>query len=210
VPRAPKSAFDLNDAAMWDALPTLNPFWRADGKAVAEQQTQLRVCFDERVFYARFDCADRDIWGTYTQRDEPIYEQEVVEVFIGAGMEDLIHYFEFQVSPNGVLFDSKVYNPTGLRADASWDIAWNCPDLRWHAERNDAAQTWWAAFAIPWQAIMPDGQVPDACRANFYRIERPRNAEPEYSCLSPTMTEPADFHKPPYCGILEFQTRSRP
>ena len=43
-------------------------------------------------------------------------------------------------------------------------------------------------------------------RGNFYRIERPHDAEPEFSGWSPTMTDPADFHKPAYFGILELET----
>jgi hypothetical protein len=150
----------------------------------------------------RFDCDDRDIWGTYTQRDEPIYDQEVVEVFIAVGQEDPVRYYEFEVSPNGVLFDAAIYNPTSQRRDLVADAAWDCPGLRWQAGRDDARQIWWAILVIPWQAIKPPGDLPALWRANFYRIERPRDAEPEFSAWSPTMTEPADFHKPAYFGTL--------
>jgi hypothetical protein len=46
--------------------------------------------------------------------------------------------------------------------------------------------------------------IANCWRANFYRIERPHDAEPEFSCWSPTMSDPADFHKPAYFGVLEI------
>lgn len=208
VPRAPKSALALNNTEVWDPLPKITPLWLADGSAPASQATDVRVCFDGIGFYVRFDCVDTDIWGTYTQRDEPIYEQEVVEIFMTPGTDDPVRYFEFQVSPNGVLFDAKIFNPTSTRADLQVNVEWDCPNIRWTAERDDAAQKWWAALAIPWSAVSEDARVPAICRANFYRIERPHDAETEYSCWSPTMTSPADFHKPARFGILEFHERT--
>jgi hypothetical protein len=156
------------------------------------------------TLYVRFDCDDCDIWGTYTDRDDPIYDEEVVEIFLGAGEADLVRYFEFEVSPNGVLFDARIYNPTSQRTELEWDETWNCPGIRWQAVRDDAANQWWAVVTIPWMAVGPPGDPSSIWRANFYRIERPRDAEPEYSCWSPTMTAPADFHKPAYFGVLEL------
>ncbi len=209
VARAPVP-FAWDDAAGWALVPESTPLWLADGSAPAEQSTRVRVCFDDDALYVRFDCSDRDIWGTYTERDDPIYEQEAVEVFVAPGEQEPVRYFEFELSPNGVLFDATVYNPTSTRADLQCDSTWQCPGLRWMAQRNDVAQEWWGAFAIPWASITPDGNVPTVCRANFYRIERAHDRAAEFSCWCPTMTAPADFHKPAYFGYLEFETGSRP
>lgn len=203
VPRIAR-AIALDDAHAWNAIDALTPLYLADGSAPALQQTRVRVCYDERALYVRFDCDDREIWGNYTQRDEPIYDEEVVEVFIAPGETAPIQYFEFQVSPNGVLFDATIYNPASTRKDLKWDATWNCPALQWQAQRDDAHNVWWGAFAILWASITADGNVPSVCRANFYRIERPRDGDAEYSCWSPTLTDPADFHKPGYFGYLYF------
>lgn len=206
VPRRPETWDSQADPATWDwtDLPSLPPFILVDGSGPAIQQTVARICYDAQALYIRYDCDDRDIWGTYTQRDEPIYDEEVVEIFFGPGEADMIRYFEFQVSPNEVLLDARIYNPTSQRPELEVDFAWNCPGIRWRAERDDAAQHWWGILVIPWAAVAPPGDLPRLWRANFYRIERPRDAEPEYSCWSPTMTEPADFHKPAYFGVLEL------
>jgi hypothetical protein len=206
VPSAPADWEKQADPATWhwDRVPTLPPFTLADGSGPAEQQTRARVCCDSQALYVRFDCDDRHIWGTYTERDAPIYDEEVVEVFLAPGEADPVRYYEFEVSPNGVLFDARIYNPTSQRSELEVDKGWNCPDIRWQAARNDVANHWGVIVVIPWMSVAPSGDLPTVWRANFYRIERPRDAAPEFSCWSPTMTEPADFHKPACFGVLEL------
>ena len=189
----------------WDELPALAPFTLADGSGLAIQQTVTKIGYDADTLYVHYTCADSDIWGTYTERDEPIYDEEVAEIFIGAGTERLINYYEFQVSPNGVLLDARIHNPHERREDIVVDFGWNCPGIRWGAQIDEAAQRWWAFLIIPWKSICASDERPHQWRTNFYRIERPRNGEDEYSCWSPTMTEPADFHKPSRFGLLEFE-----
>jgi len=204
VPNAP-AAWDMRaDPAMWiwDDVRVLPPFTLADGSGPATQQTTARVCYDLQALYVRFDCDDHDIWGTYTQRDDPIYDEEVVEVFLTPGEPDPTHYYEFEISPNGVLLDAQIYNPTSQRTELEVDTSWNCPGIHWQARRNNAANHWWAIIVIPWQAVAGSEDLPKVWRANFYRIERLRDGDPEFSCWSPTMTEPADFHKPAYFGRM--------
>lgn len=201
VPRAPSPW-------SWDEVPALPPFQLADGGGPAVQRTRVRLCWDDAVLRVRFDCEDRDAWGTYGLRDDPLYEEEAVEVFLAPGGEDPVHYIEIEVSPLGTLFDARIHNPTGLRTDMTGDRSWDCPRLRWAAGPGSERQDWWAELAIPWSGIAPPGDPPRIWRANFYRIERPRDGEPEFSAWSPTLTSPADFHKPARFGVLEL-SRSR-
>ncbi|MBM4074419.1 MAG: hypothetical protein FJ267_02090, partial [Planctomycetes bacterium] len=103
------------DRLDWNSVSSLPPLWKSDGSGLAIQQTQVRVCHTDLALFVRFDCEDRDIWGTMTNRDDPIYDQEVVEVFLAPGSNVPIDYFEFEVSPNGVLLDLTAHNPTGDR-----------------------------------------------------------------------------------------------
>ena len=190
----------------WDDLPSLPPLLLADGSGPAVQQTRVRVAWDDEGFHVRFDCEDRDAWGTFEQRDDPIYEEEAVEVFLAAGTADPVDYFEIEVSPRGVLWDGIVHNPTSRRTEMVSDKSWDCPGIRWAVGQGAARQDWWATFLLPWHGIAPGG-LPPLWRANFYRIERPRDSrdgETEFSCWSPTLTRPADFHKPARFGVLEL------
>jgi hypothetical protein len=192
----------------WEELPSLPSFVLADGSAPAQQQTHVRIAFDSDNFYVRFDCDDTDIWAEATARDSHIYDEEVVELFIAPGEAHPTHYYEFEVSPIGTLLDLDVHSPDLERRTLRANFAWNCPGLQWSAERNDAANHWRAYLVVPWRSIGGSvgagGVVPQDWRANFYRIERPHGQPPEFSCWSPTMSDPADYHRPAYFGYLRL------
>lgn len=193
----------LRGPLAWTEVPPLSPFTLADGSGPPEQGTEVRLVWDPWGLHVRFDCADRDAWGTYTRRDDPLYEEEAVEVFLAPGDLDPVRYVEVEVSPGGILFDAKIENPTSLRRDLVADPSWDCPGIVWRAGPGSRSRDWWAEIAIPW-AGLGLGSPPAVCRANFYRIERPRDGEAEFSCWSPTLTSPADFHKPARFGVLEL------
>lgn len=181
----------------WEEIPPAS-LVLADGSGAPEQATTVRLCWDNETLHVRFDCEDRDAWGTFKERDDPLWQEEVVEVFLAPGEEDPVVYMEIEVSPLGVLFDARIHNPTGLRADMTADLAWDCPGIRWQVGRGAKRQDWWTELSIPWE------KPSKIWRANFYRVERPRDGAPEFTCWSPTLTSPADFHKPARFGLLEL------
>lgn len=197
VPRRP-------DSWDWQEIRPLPPLVLADRGGPPEQGTVVRLCWDDGALHVRFDCEDRDAWGSYRHRDDPLWQEEVVEVFLAPGEEDPVRYVEIEVSPPGVLFDAQIHNPTSLRADMTADVAWDCPGLRWETGKGKARQDWWAELAIPWEPLTGQPEPPRIWRANFYRVERPHGGETEYTCWSPTLTSPADFHKPARFGVLEL------
>jgi hypothetical protein len=190
-------------------LEPLPPLMLADGHGdPAQQQTTIRLCHDGERLFVHFMCDDNDIWGTYTRRDDPIYDEEVVELFLAPGSETPTTYAEIELSPNAVLLDALIHNPSGERADMTSDFEWDCPGITWQTGREDAQNHWWAMLVVPLAELLPNTRVqqaiPTRWRANFYRIERPRGGDPEFSCWSPTLTEPADFHKPARFGLLDL------
>ncbi|HEX4962165.1 MAG TPA: carbohydrate-binding family 9-like protein [Thermoanaerobaculia bacterium] len=211
VPHVPGLGDPLSP--VWDAIPSFPPFLRSGGGGPALQQTRLRVAWDGEALFVRFDCKDRDAWGTFMRRDDPLYEEEAVEVFLAVGTADPVEYFEFEVSPLGVLWDGRIHNPTSRRQDLVSDKSWDCPGIHWAAGKGGAHQDWWAFLSIPWRGVCtldPGAPFPRLWRANFYRIERPRDgAEPEFSAWSPTFATPPDFHQPARFGVLELAGGSR-
>jgi hypothetical protein len=192
----------LSESSSWSLISTLTPFILADGSGLAKQQTQVRVAYSQQAFYVRFDCEDDDIWGTHTKRDDPLYDEEVVEVFIASGAETPTRYFEFEVSPYGVLFDCIITNPafqSNSKQLYDVDESWNAEGLEWYAGICLEKQQWWAVLNIPWQDI---GGFHTIWRANFYRIERSRKSGTEFSCWSATLSE--SFHVPARFGRLEL------
>src|SRR4029079_17813390 len=79
--------------------------------------------------YFSFACKDEDVWGNFENRDDPLYDEEVVEFFL-CPTGDLRHYFEFEISPLNVVFDAKVFSPDGDRRTMLVDREWDALGLR--------------------------------------------------------------------------------
>ncbi len=138
-----------------------------------------------------------------TDRDDPLYEEEVVEVFLSPGAEPATRYFEFEVSPNGVLWDGYVDSPNLSRQSMMSHAEWNCEGIEWGAERDDAKGIWTAFLRLPLE-VLAEGEVPDVWRINLYRIDRSPNEGDEFQAWSPTLKNPADFHVPERFGFLRL------
>jgi hypothetical protein len=187
------------DEAAWLRLPAVS-LRRAQDGSEPLQATFVRAAYDADALLLRFDCDDRDIWATHSRRDAPLWEEEVVELFIAPGEDDPSDYLEIEVNPLGTIFDARVTNPHGRRDSMRVDAAWNAVGLVAAVSRRSPG-TWTAHLEIPWNDLC-DGVPPRVWRANFFRIERPRDAEHEFSCWSPTLADPPDFHKPRSFGRL--------
>jgi hypothetical protein len=174
------------------------------------QLTAFGACWSETHLYLAWRCMDTDVWSTYTERDQALYEQEVVEAFL-CPTGDLRHYFELNISPANILFDARIFSPDMHRGTMEVDPEWDCPGLRTAVvvygslnDRTDVDSGWTAEAAIPFTAF-PEAARPspgDEWRANFFRIDRAVPAE--YTCWSPTRETPANFHVPQRFGILRF------
>jgi hypothetical protein len=170
---------------------------------LARWNTETRLAWNDDALHVEFRCEDEDAWGSTTERDAPLWKEEVVEVFLAAGESDAILYYEMEVSPLCALFDARVTNPLGTRRDMVVDVDWNCEGLVWRVERTGVREDWIARLAIPWRGL-DLAAAPRVLRANFFRVERPRGGADEYSGWSPTDTDPPDFHRPAKFGILEL------
>ncbi|MCL6520133.1 MAG: carbohydrate-binding family 9-like protein [Armatimonadetes bacterium] len=197
----------------WQAIKPVGEFILFDGSGPAARQTEARMCWDDDNLYISFKCEDPDIWGTFFNRDDPIYEEEVVEAFIDPD-SDLKRYYELQTSPRRVLFDAIIYNPTGLRKDMAADTSWTCGG--WQVgvnvdgtleNRNDIDRGWTVEWAIPFASLPTAPNIPpkngDTWRLNLYRIDR--TPTPEFSCWSPTLETPPNFHVPSRFGTIVFR-----
>jgi hypothetical protein len=200
VPRVGRgTARGLLEEAFWVHAPVLT-LRRAQDAAAPRQATSVRVAHDADALYVRFDCDDREIWATHTRHDAPLWEEEVVEVFIAPGEADPTEYVEIEVNPLGTVFDARVANPDGRRESMRVDPGFSPPGLIASVTRH-APESWRAELAIPWRELGVD-PLPRVWRANFFRIDRPKGGTDEFSCWSPTLSDPPDFHKPACFGRL--------
>ena len=165
--------------------------------AAPEQGTTVRAAWDADELRIQVHAQDRDAWATITQRDGPLWEEEVVEVFLDP-VGDGECYFEFEVNPLGTVLDLVLRRN---RSGYAKNFAWNCEGLRTAVTKSEGA--WTVEFAIPFRSLTAEPPQPGAhWRVNFCRIDRPPARERELTAGSPTGRR--SFHAPERFGVLEF------
>lgn len=161
--------------------------------------------FDDCAFYVLFAALDDHRVATYRNHDDPLYEEDVVEVFLAP--EDLAHYFEIEANPAGTTFDAAIVSPDGDRGTMKTDLAWDCAGLQVfqqlvHEEADH--YEWLTLLVIPFASLGRSTPAPgETWRANFYRVDRHARGD-EFSAWQPTMKSPPDFHVPAAFGTLRF------
>jgi hypothetical protein len=71
----------LDDAA-WKAAGTIEFRFPWDKQTGAKQKTVARLLWDDNYLYVGYDCEDTDITAHYTERDDPTYKDDAVELFL--------------------------------------------------------------------------------------------------------------------------------
>jgi hypothetical protein len=198
----------------WDScsLDALNGVWancarislleNLSGRA-PQWGTEVRLGWNGDVLHGLYLCQDPDPWATKTTRDDALWEEEVVEVFLDP-FGDSISYFEIEINPLNTVTDLFVRRTwRGLKKD----FRWNCEGLV--TACGTLAYGWVAAFQIPFQSLgdCHPNRSP-VWRVNFSRIDRPKDRPVELSAWSPTLVN--SFHVTGRFGVLRFGQESLP
>lgn len=181
----------------WAVVPAAEPFILASGAGEASLQTQVRAVWTDDSLYLMFWCEDPEPWATMSRRDDSLYEEEVVEVFIAPGPEPTT-YFEFEINPLGTLFDAAIRwrGPGAIEVRRAWD----CAGLTGGAGIEPGG--WRAWLVIPFAGLDARPASGDVWAVNFYRIERRPCLE--FSSWSPLFTHPPEYHTPSRFGRILF------
>jgi hypothetical protein len=177
--------------------------------------TEVRALYNDDYLYVGFRCEDDYAWGTVTERDGPIWNEECVEVFLNPA--NVAHqYYEINVSPKNVIFDSVILNRrTADKPDETFIglETWNpeglvtATSIDGEADQPGKARGWSAEYAIPLDELIGATNTPprsgDRWRVNFYRIDSPQKDQREHYAWS--QTGKAAFHLPWRFGTLKFE-----
>lgn len=170
--------------------------------------TSVQVCHDQTNLYVAFECYDRDIHSSFSKRDEYIWKEEAVEVFIDTD-DDEDNYLEVEVSPKNVLYDSYIVDPYHI--DVEQTLKYNLSGIRTAVavdgtldHRNDQDRKWTVEIAIPFSELVRDfnpDQLKDfSWKINFYRLNQDASGPSEFA-WSPTQ---GSFHQPSKFGTIVF------
>jgi len=206
----------LDDAA-WEKADPVELLVCGTG-ARPRHRTEVRLLYDEARLYVGYHCEDPEIWGTMTGHDDPIYNEEVVEIFLDP-TGNLTCYYELEVSPLNTSFDALILNNAVLcgspgRGDRFQGFtAWDPKGFE-HAvfvkgklgkSGQKQARFWECEMALSFDDLFLGGNVPprsgDQWRANIYRIDI-EGEHLEETAFSPTGH--SDFHVPSRFGSLLF------
>ena len=176
--------------------------------------TVARLLYNERFLYISFQCKDDYPWGTFTDRDDPIYEEECVEAFLCPSGKTR-QYYEINVSPRGTIFDAFILNGRPLGGDRVHFQGlkeFTCEGLEIKVFvdgklNQRGAEGWSAEYAIPFTSLPGADENPPRpgteWRMNLFRIDAPQRDRPEFYAWS--IPGAADFHRPWRFGTLRFE-----
>lgn len=124
LPRAsspPEIDGKLNDRAWHDAYMAKGTYPFNKQEAVGHDFTDWDIMWDDTYIYFAFTCSDTDLVAPVYQRDEAVFSDDAVEMFILPEFETGL-YWEIVVSPNGSIYDAlntKTWDQWGTEADTS-------------------------------------------------------------------------------------------
>jgi hypothetical protein len=182
--------------------------------------TTFRALWTGRGLYARFDAADDRPWHTMTRRDDPLWEEEVVEIFIDPDRSGE-NYAELEISPANVVCDLRVVRGMpDFRNEIGWDFAGLATRVAPLSDRAGATIGWTALACMPWPGfarlyatprlvLPPEGE---RWRFNLFRIKRPGGPpRPRERAIKVAWspTGQASFHVPSAFRDLVFVSRER-
>jgi len=186
----------------------------------AAYTTRFRAAWSDEGLYLRFDANDPSPWHTMTRRDEHLWDEEVVEIFIDPD-RSARDYYELEVNPANVVCDLRMVSPW---PDKKGDIDWNLEGLetRVHPLAGAGRAPGWTVTAfLPWRGLraLPSAarvalppKPGDAWRFNVFRIKRPGGPKsPEKDAVFAAWSPPSaqSFHDAGAFRDLVFAAPSR-
>ena len=180
------------DAAEWDNATEVA--W-----GPAPHRTRFRALWSEVGLHLRFESEDDGPWFTMTKRDDPLWEEEVVEIFLDP-LDDG-RYVEVELNPANVVCDLRKLGPGEVASDpiGHMDRGFSVGGMQ--TAVSDADGSWIGTLFLPWDGLGLPGPplAGSEFPFNVFRIKRPGGPEaPEagavFAAWSPTGSP--SFHVP--------------
>ena len=198
--QADPAALLAAERAAWSGAPRIH--W-----GPARYDTSFAALWNADGLFLRFDARDDAPWSTMTRRDEHLWEEEVVEIFLDLDRSGR-NYAEVEINPAGVVCDVRMVSPSPHK---EMDLAWNLEGIQTRVtpwKESGRAVGWTATAVLPWAGFrsLPSAahaHLPprpgDAWRFNVFRVERPGGKDhPEQGAIEVAWSDPGEpsFHVP--------------
>jgi hypothetical protein len=179
--------------------------------------TRFRALWSDAGLFLRFDATDPSPWHTMTRRDEHLWDEEVVEIFLDLGRAGR-DYYELEINPANAVCDLRMISPW---PDKKGEIEWDLAGLETRVLQTAAPAGWSATAFLPWSGFRPlpsaraialPPRPGDAWRFNVFRIERPGGKQqPEKDAVFAAWSPPSEksFHDAKAFRDLVFEGAPR-
>jgi hypothetical protein len=168
-----------------------------------------RLMYDAKHLYAAFEVTDTLLKSSFENRDDHLWEQDAVEIMVDPD-GDGKNYFEIQVAPSGVVFDTRYDSPR--KPQPLGHLDWDCQavakvETKGKLNDEDADEGYVVEMAIPWQAFAtgtPPAKAPRAreiWRVNLFVMDTQKAGQQTVGWSPPRVS---DFHTLDRFGRLEF------
>ena len=171
------------DEKAWDAAAPMEFVFPWDYQTGEKQKTIAKLLWDDDNLYVSYQCEDNDIVAVYTERDDPTFLDDAVEIFINPKPTQIHMYFGLEMNVRGVLFDYldfdahyifKRFNLQGVKLvsfirgtlnargdkDSGWSLEVAIPWANFEElSKRPANGTIWTANLNRWDGVAPDRRL---------------------------------------------------
>jgi len=197
------------DEPAWANTGATGPFVNTLTGGAGIFPASARVLHDATHLYIAFEVQDALLKCRFAARDDHLWEEDAVEVMVDPD-GDGKNYFELQVSPTGLVFDTRYDSRRKPQPFGHLD---------WHTELStkvvmdgtpnddDEDRGYVVEMAIPWSAFAagePPAKPPavdEVWRINFYVMDAQEKGQRAVGWSPPRV---GDFHVPDRFGEVQF------
>jgi hypothetical protein len=163
------------DEPCWSQANIATDFTNYKTERLSEEQTLVRVLYDDENLYVAFECLEPDpnlIIAVERKYDQSLWEEDHVSVRLDTFHDHRCAY-NFSVNTLGTRYDARI-GLFNYRDDSTWGCDWS-------AACTVEKDRWFAEMAIPIGNMLFEQKDAVTWGANFYRSERGKQ-ESSYWC----------------------------
>jgi hypothetical protein len=193
----------------WKQAQPSSPFVQTMTGSKGAFAANVRVLYDANRLYLGYQVEDSYLKCTFQKNDDHLWEQDAIELMVDPD-GDGKNYFEVQVSPTGLVFDTRYDTRRSPRpfGEMAWSSAAEAKVALRGKPNDDAAdQGYDVELAIPWSAFAA-GSTPASppaagavWRMNFFVMDALPNGQRAVGWSPPMI---GDFHTLDRFGRVVF------
>jgi len=197
------------DEQDWARAKSTGPFtfpWWKEGE---QEQTEVKMLWDDTFLYVSYTCDDKHIWAVHYDTNSTTYMDDCVELFWTPGPQTSDKYYMFEINCMGNRLS--VYKGSGNSIHERISrimVPHIAQTIRGTVNNDDNTDTGWiielAIRFSDYTELSPDMKPSsgDVWRAGLNRCGGSTNAQD--SQWSPEVGEEPSFHRPAYFGRIIF------